>query len=63
MTQSTFLLEEPPVSHSQSQDSEEEWQIAAVTCPLNSLNLLNASAPSGWFGDTAISDLTVRRIA
>jgi hypothetical protein len=53
MDQLTFLSEEPPVSHSQSQDSERDWTMTVVTYPSNSLNLLNENAHDGWFGRTS----------
>lgn len=48
--QSTFLLEEPLVSHSASQESASDWMTRAATSPLNSWHWLEDLAPSGWSG-------------
>ena len=53
MTQSTFLLEEPPANHSQSQGLEKGLMTHAETSCLHILPLLNNIAPSGWFGKTS----------
>ena len=50
MNQSTFLLEEPPVNPSQSQDSEKDWMTRVATWPSSILPLLTDLSPSGWSG-------------
>ena len=50
MTQSTFLLEEPPARVSASPASGADWETTVVTCRLNSLDWLTASGPAGWSG-------------
>ncbi len=52
-TQLTFLLEEPPVSHSASRDCGEEWPTSAETWPLSFFVWLNDYAPAGFFGKTS----------
>jgi len=46
--QSTFLLEEPPASHSASQESVSDWTTRAATSPLSSWRWLDDLAPNGW---------------
>jgi hypothetical protein len=53
MNQSSFLLEEPPVNPSQSQDSEADWMMTVVTWPSNFCALLTEHGPVGWFGRTS----------
>ena len=53
MNQLTFLLAEPRVSHSASQDCAEEWQTSAATWPSNIFVWLNDCAPAGLFGRTS----------
>ena len=48
----TLFAEEPPVSLSQSQDSEKEWLTLVATSPLPFLRLLTDTGPHGWFGRT-----------
>jgi len=50
---SMFLSEELPANPSQSQDSEKDWQTRVATSCWGSVRLLNAYAPSGWFGRTS----------
>jgi hypothetical protein len=50
---SMFLSEELPANHSASQDSEKDWQTRVATSCWGSVRLLNAYAPSGWFGRTS----------
>ena len=50
---SMFLLEELPASPSQSQDSERDWMTRVATSCSPLAPLLNAIAPSGWFGRTS----------
>ena len=53
MTQSTFLLEEPPAKASQSLDFAKAWMThGEISCsPI--LPLLHNISPSGWFGRTS----------
>ena len=50
---SMFSSEELPVSPSQSQDSERDWMTRVATSCSPLAPLLNATAPSGWFGRTS----------
>ena len=52
MTQSTFLLEEPPAKASQSQDFAKDLLTHAETLCSPILPLLHSISPSGWFGRT-----------
>ena len=47
-----FWLEEPPVRISPSPDCEPDWMESVATSRSNSLNLLAACGPDGWFGRT-----------
>lgn len=49
-TPSMFSLEEPPVRHSASPDSERAWMIRVATWPSPTLQLLNDLLPPGSFG-------------
>ena len=53
MNQSTFLWEEPLANPSASQDCEKDWQTRVATSCLPTAQLLNAIAPSGWYGRTS----------
>ena len=53
MNQSTFLWEEPPANPLASQDSEKDFQTRVATSCLPTVQLLNAIAPSGWYGRTS----------
>jgi len=53
LNQSTFLWEELPVNHSQSQDSEKDWMTLVATSCSPILPLLTNDAPLGWFGKTS----------
>ena len=53
MSQLTFFAEEPPASHSVSQDSEKDWMTRVVTSCLPLVPLLQSIGPSGWFGRTS----------
>ena len=53
MEQSTFLLEEHPVNHSQLQGLEKALMTHEATSCLHILPLLNNISPSGWFGKTS----------
>ncbi len=53
MDQLTFLSEEPPVSPSQLQDSEQDWMTRVATSCSASLRLLADIGPDGWFGRTS----------
>jgi hypothetical protein len=55
MNQLSFLLEEHPVNHSQSQASEKDLQTLVATWPLSILGLLTAFSPSGSFGKTSLA--------
>ena len=61
MSQLTFLSEEPHASLFQSRALDAEWQTNVVTWRSNSLNLLNAHAPSGWFGRTSPASCQVTK--
>ena len=50
---SMFSSEEHHANHSQSQDSEKDWQTRVATSCLRILPLLTAIAPHGWFGRTS----------
>lgn len=52
MQMSMFLSEERPAKHSASQDFARDLLTRGATLPSPSLRLLNAIAPSGWFGRT-----------
>jgi hypothetical protein len=51
--QLTFLLEAAPARISPSQDFERDWTESVVNSPSNSLTLLSAFAPAGFFGRTS----------
>ena len=53
MQMSMFSLEEPLASPSVSQDSERDWMTRVATSCSPLAPLLNATAPSGWFGRTS----------
>lgn len=53
MGQLTFLLAEPPASHSALQDYEKGWQTRVATSCLSTVRLLNDLGPNGWFGRTS----------
>jgi hypothetical protein len=53
MNQSTFLWEEPLANPLASQDCEKDWQTRVATSCLPTAQLLNAIAPSGWYGRTS----------
>ena len=53
MTQSTFLLEEPPAKASQSLAFEKDLLTRAETSCSPILPLLHAISPTGWFGRTS----------
>ena len=53
MTQSTFLLEEPPAKASQSLDFAKDLVTHAETSCSPILPLLHNISPSGWFGRTS----------
>ncbi len=53
MQLSMFLSEEPPAKRSASQDFARDLLTRGATSPSPSLRLLNAIAPSGWFGRTS----------
>jgi len=53
MNQLTFFAAEPPVSHSQSQDSEQDWMTLVATSCLPFLPLLQSIGPGGWSGRTS----------
>ena len=53
MTQSTFLLEEPPAKASQSQAFEKDLVTHAETSCSPILPLLHSISPTGWFGRTS----------
>jgi hypothetical protein len=53
MSQLTFFAEEPPASHSASQDCERDWQTRVATSCLPLVPLLQSIAPAGWFGRTS----------
>ena len=53
MTQSTFLLEEPPAKASQSLDFAKAFLTHAETSCSPILPLLHNISPSGWFGRTS----------
>ena len=53
MSQLTFFAEEPPASHSVSQDSEKDWMTLVATSCLPLVPLLQSIGPSGWFGRTS----------
>ena len=55
MEQLTFLSEEHPANHSQSQVSEEEWMTLVATWPSSFLDLLRDYGPHGWFGRTSLA--------
>ena len=50
MTQSTFLLEEPPAKASQSLDFAKDLLTPVETSCSPILPLLQSISPSGWFG-------------
>ena len=50
---SMFSLEELPVNHSQSQDSEKDWMTRVATSCSHILPLLTNIGPDGWFGKTS----------
>lgn len=50
MNQLTLLLEEHPVSLSQSQDLEKDWKIQEETSPSLMLDFLTTLNPNGSFG-------------
>jgi len=52
LQQSMFSLEELHASPSALQESERAWMTSVATSRLNSLNLLVAFAPDGWYGRT-----------
>ena len=51
--QLTFFAEELPVRISPSPDSERDWMERVATSRSNSLNLLAAYGPVGWYGRTS----------
>ena len=53
MTQSTFLLEEPPAKASQSLDFAKDLVTHAETSCSPILPLLHNISPTGWFGRTS----------
>jgi len=53
MQLSMFSLEEPPVSPSQSLDSERGWMTRVATSCSPLVPLLTNIAPHGWFGRTS----------
>ena len=50
---SMFSSEELPANPSQSLDCERDWMTRVATSCLPLAPLLNATAPSGWFGRTS----------
>jgi hypothetical protein len=59
MDQLTFSLVEPPVSHSQLQESEKDWMTRGVNLPLNISDWLKEQFPGGLSGKTCPESSTV----
>lgn len=53
MQMSIFCVEELPVNHSVSPDSEKDWMTHVATSCLPLAPLLQSIAPNGWYGRTS----------